>query len=106
MRHLSCHCDAYARWPSWPARPAYPALLTRHRIGPMPTSDADRSAQLRQNLAVGVDAIREAIEMAFGVTLPTAFTLNAKVEILTRALYAAADQERAVPGIDVKPAAR
>src|SRR5262245_18457914 len=20
MRHLSCHYDAYARWPSWPAR--------------------------------------------------------------------------------------
>jgi hypothetical protein len=77
MRHLSCHYDAYARWPSWPTRRcAYPALLTPHSIGPMPTSDADRYAQLRRNLAVGLDAIREAIEMAFGVTLPTASTLN------------------------------
>jgi hypothetical protein len=53
----------------------------------MPTSDADRYAQLRQNLAVGLDAIHEAIEMAFGVTLPTAFTLNAEFEIITSAIY-------------------
>ena len=47
----------------------------------MPTGDADRYAQLLQNLAVGVGAIREAIERAFGVTLPTAPTLNAEFEI-------------------------
>jgi hypothetical protein len=107
MRHLSCHYDAYARWLSWPARRcAYPALLTPHRIGPMPTSDADRYAQLRQNLAVGLDAIREAIEMAFGVTLPTASTLNAEFEMITSAIYAAADQPRPVPVIDDKPTTR
>jgi hypothetical protein len=66
----------------------------------MPTSDADRYAQLRQNLAVGLDAIREAIEMAVGVTLPTASTLNAEFEIITSAIYAAADQPRPVPVID------
>jgi cytochrome c2 len=35
----------------------------------MPTSDADRYAQLLRNLAVRIGAIREAIERAFGVTL-------------------------------------
>ncbi len=72
----------------------------------MPTSDADRYAQLRQNLAVGLDAIREAIEMAFGVTLPTASTLNAEFEIITSAIYAAADQPRPVQVIDDKPTTR
>jgi len=72
----------------------------------MPTSDADRYAQLRQNLAVGLDAIREAIEMAFGVTLPAASTLNAEFEIITSAIYAAADQPRPVPVIDDRPTTR
>jgi hypothetical protein len=40
------------------------------RMTTMPTSDADRYAQLLQNLAVRIGAIREAIERAFGVTLP------------------------------------
>jgi hypothetical protein len=47
----------------------------------MPTSDADRYAQLLQNLAVRIGAIREAIERAFGVTRPTAPTLNAEFKI-------------------------
>ena len=72
----------------------------------MPTSDADRYAQLRQNLAVGLDAIREAIEMASGVTLPTASTLNAEFEIITNAIYTAADQPRPVQVIDDKPTTR
>jgi hypothetical protein len=72
----------------------------------MPTSDADRYAQLRQNLAVGLDAIRAAIETAFGVTLPTASKLNAEFEIITSAIYAAADQPRPVPVVDDKPTTR
>jgi hypothetical protein len=44
----------------------------------MPT-DVDRYTPLLQNLAVGIGAIREAIERALGVTLPTAATLNAEL---------------------------
>jgi hypothetical protein len=72
----------------------------------MPTSDADRYAQLLQNLAVRIGAIREAIEAAFGVRLPTAATLNEEFEIITRAIYAAADQPRPVPVTDDKPPTR
>ena len=72
----------------------------------MPTSDADRYAQLLRNLAVRIGAIREAIEVAFGVKLPTAPTLNAEFEIITRAIYAAADQPRPVPLIDDKRTTR
>jgi hypothetical protein len=72
----------------------------------MRTSDADRYAQLLQNLAVRIGAIREAIERAFGVTLPTARTLNAEFEIITSAIYAAADQRRPVPVTDDKPTTR
>ena len=71
----------------------------------MPTSD-DRYAQLLQNLAVRIGAIREAIELAFGVTLPTARTLNAEFEIITSAIYAAADQSRPVPVTDDKSPTR
>jgi hypothetical protein len=71
----------------------------------MPT-DADRYAQLLQNLAVGIGAIREAIERAFGVTLPTAATLDAEFEIIATAIHAAADQPRPVPLIDDKPTTR
>ena len=67
----------------------------------MPTSD-DRYAQLHHNLAVRIGAIREAIERAFGVTLPTAPTLNAEFEIITSAIYAAADRPRPVPLTDDK----
>jgi hypothetical protein len=49
----------------------------------MPTNDPDRYTQLLQNLAVRIGAIREAVERAFGVTLPTAPTLNAEFEIIT-----------------------
>jgi hypothetical protein len=76
------------------------------RMTTMPTSDADRYAQLLQNLAVRIGAIREAIERAFGVTLPTARTLNAEFEIITSAIYAAADQPRPDPVIDDKPTTR
>jgi hypothetical protein len=48
----------------------------------MPTSDADRYAQLLQNLAVRIGAIREAIER----TLPNVATLNAEFEIITNAI--------------------
>jgi hypothetical protein len=72
----------------------------------MPTSDADRYAQLLQNLAVRIGAIREAIEAAFGVRLPTAPTLNAEFEIIMSAIYAAADQPRPVPVTDEKPPTR
>jgi hypothetical protein len=44
----------------------------------MPT-DVDRCGQLLQNLAVGIGAIREAIERAFGVTLPTAPKVKRRV---------------------------
>jgi hypothetical protein len=71
----------------------------------MPT-DVDRYGQLLQNLAVGIGAIREAIERAFGVTLPTAPRLNAEFEIITSAIYAAADQPRPVPLADNKPTTR
>jgi hypothetical protein len=71
----------------------------------MPT-DVDRYAQLLQNLAVGIGAIREAIERAFGLTLPTAPRLNAEFEIITSAIYAAADQPRPVPLADNKPTTR
>ena len=72
----------------------------------MPTSEADRYTQLLQNLAVRVGAIREAIERAFGVTLPTAPTLNAEFEIITSAISAAADRPRPVPLTDDKPNTR
>jgi hypothetical protein len=49
----------------------------------MPTSDADRYAQLLQNLAVRIGAIREAIER----TLPNAATLNAEFEIITSSVH-------------------
>jgi hypothetical protein len=71
----------------------------------MPT-DADRHSQLLQHLAVSIAAIREAIERAFGVTLPTVATLDAEFEIITTAIYAAADQPRPAPLIDDKPTTR
>ena len=71
----------------------------------MPT-DVDRYAQLLQSVAVGIGAIREAVEQAFGVTLPTARTLNTEFEIITSAIYAAADQPRPVPLTDDKPTTR
>src|SRR5215813_8423568 len=76
------------------------------RMTTMPTGDADRYAQLLQNLAVRVGAIREAIERAFGVTLPTAPTLKAEFEIITSAIYVAADRPRPVPLTDDKPNTR
>ena len=45
----------------------------------MPT-DAERYAQLLQNLSVGIGAIRDAAELAFGVMLPSAETLNEEFE--------------------------
>jgi hypothetical protein len=72
----------------------------------MPTSDGDRYAQLLQNLAVSLGAIREAIEVAFGVRLPTAATLNAEFEIITSAIYAAADRPRPAPLTDDKRTTR
>jgi hypothetical protein len=76
------------------------------RMTTMPTSDPDRYTQLLQNLAVRIGAIREAIERAFGVTLPAAPTLNAEFEIITNAIYAAADRPRPVPLTDDKATTR
>jgi hypothetical protein len=69
-------------------------------------NDLDRYTQLLQNLAVSIGAIREAIEQAFGVTLPTATTLNAEFEIITTAIYSAADRPRPAPVADDKPTTR
>jgi hypothetical protein len=55
---------------------------------------------------VGIGAIRDAVERAFGVTLPTAATLDAEFEMITTAIYTAADQPRPVPLIDDKPTTR
>src|SRR6266540_927176 len=63
-------------------------------------------APLLQNLAVRLRAIREAIEVAFGVKLPTAATLNAEFEIITSAIYAAADRPRPAPLTDDKRTTR
>ncbi len=71
----------------------------------MPT-DVERYAQLSQNLAPGVAAIREAFELAFGVALPTAATLNEELERIARAIYAAADRPRPAPLTDDKATTR
>jgi hypothetical protein len=65
----------------------------------MPT-DAERYAQLLQNLSVGIGAIRDAAELAFGVMLPSAETLNEEFEGIARAIYAAADRPRPTPVTD------
>ena len=72
----------------------------------MPTSNGDRYAQLLQNLAVSLGAIREAIEVAFGVRLPTAATLNAEVRDHHERIYAAADRPRPAPLTDDKRTTR
>ena len=69
-------------------------------------TDADRYTQLLQDLAVGIGATRQAIELAFSVALPSAETVNAEFEIITSAIYAAADQPRPVPVTDDKPTTR
>ena len=76
------------------------------RMTTMLTSDPDRYTQLLQNLAVRIGTIRDAIERAFGVTLPTAPTLNAEFEIITNAIYAAADRPSPVPLTDDKATTR
>jgi hypothetical protein len=47
-----------------------------------------------QNLVAGVGVIREAIERAFDVTLPSDPTTKEEFEIIARAIYAAADRPR------------
>ena len=69
-------------------------------------TDADRYTQLLQDLAVGIGTTRQAIELAFGVALPSAETVNAEFAIITSAIYAAADQPRPVPVTDDKPTTR
>jgi hypothetical protein len=59
-----------------------------------------------RTLAVSLGAIREAIEVAFGVKLPTAATLNAEFEIITSAIYAVADRPRPAPLSDDKRTTR
>ena len=49
---------------------------------------------------------RSASRLAFGVTLPTATTVNEEFEIITNAIYAAADQPRPIPVTDDKPPTR
>jgi hypothetical protein len=64
----------------------------------MPTSDADRHTALLQeylDLAVGVRAIREAVERAFDVTLPSeAPTMKGELKIIARAIYTIAERSR------------
>ena len=67
---------------------------------------ADRYTQLLQDLSVGIGATRQAIELAFGVALPSAETVNAEFAIITSAIYAAADRPRPVPLTDDKPNTR
>ena len=69
-------------------------------------TDADRYTQILQDLAVGIGTTRQAIELAFSVALPSAETVNAEFEIITSAIYAAADQPRPVPVTDDKPTTR
>jgi hypothetical protein len=57
----------------------------------MPT-DAERYNLLLQALATGIEDIRQAFEMAFGVVLPSAATLNEELERIARAIYEAADR--------------
>lgn len=71
----------------------------------MPT-DAERYNLLLQALATGIEDIRQAFEMAFGVVLPSAATLNEELERIARAIYAAADRPRPAPVIDDKPTTR
>jgi hypothetical protein len=40
-----------------------------------------------QDLAAGMRAIREAVEQAFGATLPPTATLNDELEIITRTIH-------------------
>ena len=71
----------------------------------MPT-DAERYNLLLQALATGIEDIRRALEVAFGVVLPSAATLNEELEGIARAIYAAADRPRPAPVIDDKPTTR
>ena len=71
----------------------------------MPT-DAERYNLLLQALATGIEDIRQAFEMAFGVVLPSAATLNEELERIARAIYEAADRPRPAPVIDDKPTTR
>jgi hypothetical protein len=63
----------------------------------MPTSDDERYALLHRNyqdLAAGVRRIREAVERAFDMTLPSA-TTSGQFEVIVQAIYdAAADRPR------------
>jgi hypothetical protein len=45
-----------------------------------------------QDLAAGMRAIREAVEQAFGATLPPTATLNDEPEIITRTIQAIANR--------------
>jgi hypothetical protein len=45
-----------------------------------------------QDLAAGMRAIREAVEHAFGATLPPTATLNDELEIITRAIHVIANR--------------
>jgi hypothetical protein len=68
----------------------------------MPT-DAERYNLLLQALATGIEDIRQAFDVAFGVVLPSAATLNEELERIARAIYEAADRPRPAPVIDDKP---
>jgi hypothetical protein len=45
-----------------------------------------------QDLAAGMRAIREAVEQAFGATLPPTATLNDELEIITRTIHVIANR--------------
>ena len=63
----------------------------------MPKSDVDSHFELLQDyrdLVAGVNVLREAIELAFDVTLPSAPTTKEEFAIIARAIYNAADRQR------------
>jgi hypothetical protein len=45
-----------------------------------------------QDLAAGMRTIREAVEQAFGATLPPTATLNDELEIITRTIHVIANR--------------
>jgi hypothetical protein len=67
----------------------------------MPTSDDDRYESLHRNyqdLAAGILRIREAVERAFDMTLPSATTMSGLFDAIVQAIHdAAADRPRPAP---------
>jgi hypothetical protein len=83
----------------------FKAAKCNNRMTQMPT-DADRYALLLKDLTTGIEDIRQAFEVAFGVVFPPAATLNEELEGIARAIYAAADRPRPAPVADDKHTTR